>query len=201
MFRIHVEPKIRLAEGDRNTQKSPSSPFELYPLGVLYIVGKQHLEEGSRWERLLRSFQSLLPADLNEIPKAVSEKKWLNCLILVSALVPLPLAFASFVSFPFFTLTIPLTFSNIANISFSLFSYFSVIKKISTDRLRSTATSILKVWLVFFRAKTWFCSHWCSRFSSFLLLKLFSASVFVVPFVPVPVILIGPCTISMTHRP
>jgi|EndMetStandDraft_2_1072991.scaffolds.fasta_scaffold00016_9 hypothetical protein len=48
MFRIHVAPKIRLAEGDRNTKKTPSSPFELYPLGVLYIVGKQHLEEGSR---------------------------------------------------------------------------------------------------------------------------------------------------------
>lgn len=47
MFRIHVEPKIRLAEGDRNTQKTPYSPFELYPLGVLYIVGKQHDEEGS----------------------------------------------------------------------------------------------------------------------------------------------------------
>ena len=87
MFRIHVAPKIRLAEGDRNTQKTPSSPFELYPLGVLYIVGKQHLEEGSRWERLLRSFQSLLPADLNEIPKAVSEKKWLNCLIFFSVCV------------------------------------------------------------------------------------------------------------------
>lgn len=40
--------KIRLAEGNRNTKKTPSSPFELYPLGVLYIVGKQHLEEGSR---------------------------------------------------------------------------------------------------------------------------------------------------------
>ena len=87
MFRIHVAPKIRLAEGDRNTKKTPSSPFELYPLGVLYIVGKQHLEEGSRWERLLRSFQSLLPADLNEIPKAVSEKKWLNCLIFFSVCV------------------------------------------------------------------------------------------------------------------
>jgi hypothetical protein len=34
--------KIR-AEGNRNTKKTPSSPFELYPLGVLYIVGKQLL--------------------------------------------------------------------------------------------------------------------------------------------------------------
>ena len=76
MFRIHVAPKIRLAEGDRNTKKTPSSPFELYPLGVLYIVGKQHLEEKKgRGETFEIISISSTRTRMNEIPKVVSEKK------------------------------------------------------------------------------------------------------------------------------